>query len=255
MRSCILKDSFQKDKFVKVTYTLVALLIFSSCGTASEFSLKKDQLENAAIDIYFDNDPNKLPLLWKKPKFVSKNELLIMEKSIEFKNGHADFFQDFRKLCNKNSAMYRQLHDSRLGDTDAVCESTDGKIVHFYLYLNPARCYGKDCKYAEPMLVLPETGKESAFMKFLVESGYKTKEVMETEIKEETARNMREGQAFLHAELNYEAVRTRGTKVCKKDQANSVTAYVDDVAEENIRLLLSDGKVIWDSPSNWTRCL
>lgn len=255
MRNYILKDSLQKDKSVKVMYTLIALFIFSSWVTASEFSLKKEQLENAAIDIYFDHDPNKLPFLWKSPKFVSKNELLIMEKSIEFRNGHGDFFRDFRQLCNKNSAVYRQLHDSRLGDTDAVCESNDGKIVHFYLYLNPARCYGKDCKYAGPMLVLPESGKESAFLKFLVKSGYKTKEVMEREIKEETARNMKEGQAFLHAELNYEAVRTRGTKVCKKDKSNPATAYVDDVADENIRLLLSDGKVIWDSPSNWTRCL
>lgn len=239
---------------MRAMHTLITLVMLSPLVNASDFSLSKDQLEKAAIDIYSDNDPNKLPFLWKSPKFVSKNELLIMEKGIEFRNGHGDFFNDFRQLCNNNSAVYRQLHDSRLGDSDAVCESNDGQIVHFYLYLNPARCYGKDCKYAGPMLVLPEKGKETAFLKFLVDSGYKTKEVMERERAEETALNMREGQAFLHAELNYEAVRTRGTKVCKKDKSNPATAYVDDVAEENIRLLFRDGKAIWDSPSNWTRC-
>jgi len=255
MRSCALKDLLRKDQSVKASYSLITLLIFSSVATASQFALSKDQLEKAAIDIYADNDPNKMPFLWKSPKFVHKNELLILEKDIEFSHGHGDFFRDFRQLCNSHSAMYRQLHDSPRGDTDAVCESTDGQTVHFYLYLNPARCYGKDCQYAEPMLVLPENGKVPAFMKFLLESGYRTKEEMDTAVKEKTALDLKQGQALLHAELDYQAVRTRGTKVCKKDKSAPAVAYVDDVAEENIRLLFSDGKVIWDSPSNWTRCL
>lgn len=223
--------------------------------TASEFSLTHEQLEKLAVEIYADNDPYKVPFLWKSPKFKEKDSMLVMEKDIEFKNGHLGIFADFEQLCENQGGKFRTLHNGRFGDHDAVCESSDYSIVHFYIYLNPTRCYGKDCFYAAPKLIAPIESKRTAFMNYLISEGYKTKAEMDKEKQITTERNMREGQAALHAELDYTAVRTRGTKVCRKDKTSPITAHVDDVAEDNIRLMTSDGKVFWDSPFNWTRCL
>jgi len=178
-----------------------------------------------------------------RPTYAITNEAGYQKFRYNFEMESSSRISDaYQAYCSSKGGQYLSPN-WKVG----LCSKSESvKDSLFFVQISPVQGFDRNFRFVN-LLVFEPTGNVSREFEELVNSrGYVSSEQLR---KERRAR-----MNYSDAQRAYYYKRTVGSQLCKLEDGEDITGFVEKVTPDKFQIRLLNQNLIWDSPSAWRPC-